>query len=344
MREITGYAVMDEKFGPSLWIRGSILKEIYPDLNKYFHVHKTYFIPTFIHYVATEKDMQVGDTIKTETIQGFWEYYVEEDRIFSLTFQSEELIDSFNTLLDRNRQFFSERPNILWTFWLLLYLTTEHPALTSFMMSFRDYAFEEFKFGINPDMGKISRFLQANKERVAYKNKNYQPVQIKTAYGTINLKNTNNWFLAHLNEYIEAHYKPEHDFTPLPKKGAPPDTYMNTICIQLYRYLTQESESTRKTRISKETCELIMLFLSITNKIIVTKQENIEQIRFLRKKASGEEKECYTRILEMTKTPEEWHKLIRERIRANLSVPDTQLINWTSFGYIRLPDSPKKYW
>lgn len=102
-------------------------------------------------------------------------------------FHNPTIPQNYNTILQENHEYFERNPTLLWIYWLLAYFITITPAQETIERSMKDEKLEEFLSDVNPDMNNILLFIQKNQQRLSYKNKNSQPVQIKTAYGDIHL-------------------------------------------------------------------------------------------------------------------------------------------------------------
>ena len=63
-----------------------------------------------------------------------------------------------------------------------------------------------------------------------------------------------------------------------------------------------------------------------------------------KKRSEGEEKEYYSNYLDMTKMQSEWIKLVRERIRDNMTVTDDSLVDWNFNILVNLSSKETKYW
>ena len=97
-------------------------------------------------------------------------------------------------------------------------------------------------------------------------------------------------------------------------------------------------------KISKGVCLLIIMFLHIIHKIHCHTEKEIEELRQLKKRSEGEEKEYYSNYLDMTKMQSEWIKLVRERIRDNMTVTDDSLVDWNFNILVNLSSKETKYW
>ena len=209
MCEIKGIAEKDPFWGYVVWIEGKTVKTLYPLLNQYFKMKKEIFFPTFFYYETQQLDPTTGTTYTIKSFEEYWQYYVEENNIFPLVFHNPTIPQNYNTILQENHEYFERNPTLLWIYWLLAYFITITPAQETIERSMKDEKLEEFLSDVNPDMNNILLFIQKNQQRLSYKNKNSQPVQIKTAYGDIHLSNKNNWFWQHLKEYVEKYCEPE---------------------------------------------------------------------------------------------------------------------------------------
>ncbi len=344
MCEIKEIAEEHPFWGHVVWIEGKTVKTLYPLLNQYFKIEKETFFPTFFYYETQQLDPTTGTTYTIKSFEEYWQYYVEENNIFPLVFHDPTIPKNYNTIIKENHEYFQRNPTLLWMFWLLAYFITRNPAQETIERSMKDEKLEEFLSDVNPDMNNLLLFIQKNQQRLTSKNNNSQPVQIKTTYGDIYLSNKNNWFLRHLKEYVEKYCVPEVVTDTSPRKGAPQDKVMNTIIIQLYRFFKDRSTDKDNNKISKGVCLLIIMFLHIIHKIHCHTEKEIEELRQLKKRSEGEEKERYSRYLDMTKRQSEWIKLVRERIRDNMTVTDDSLVDWNFNFLTNLSKEDIKYW
>lgn len=345
MCKVKGIAEKDPFLGYVVWINGNIVGVLYPLLNKYFRLEKEIFFPTFFYYETQKLNPSANETIYTaKSFAEYWQYYIEENNIFPLVFHNPTIPENYNTILQANHEYFECNQTLLWIYWLLAYFITRNPAQETIERSMKDEKLEEFLLNVNPDMNNLLRFIQENQQWLTYKNKNSQPIQIKTAYGDIHLSNKNNWFWQHLKEYIQEYCEPELVDDNSPRRGAPQDKVTNTIIIQLYRFFKDRSTAKDDNKISKGVCLLIIMFLHIIHKIHCHTEKEIEELRQLKKRSEGEEKEYYSNYLDMTKMQSEWIKLVRERIRDNMTVTDDSLVDWNFNILANLSNKEIKYW